>query len=194
MRFLLPFVLVPLRVLAWGAAGHEIVATIAQIHLSPDAYPTICSILGNPVSAANAPPCLLATVATWADRMRYRMHWSGPLHYVGAIGDYPPHTCLFPGDRGWAGSHDANVLAATRNVSDILTNYVRSVKLGASVSAHDTQRANEALKFLIHFIGDLHQPLHLSGRDRGGNGYKVMFDGRHTSMSTDFFPFPSRAD
>lgn len=41
--------------------------------------------------------------------------------------------------------------------------------------------AEEALKFLIHFVGDLHQPLHLTGRDKGGNGAKVRFDGRITS-------------
>jgi hypothetical protein len=41
---------------------------------------------------------------------------------------------------------------------------------------------NEALKFLVHFYGDLHMPLHLAGRARGGNGIKVLFDGRHTSV------------
>jgi hypothetical protein len=40
---------------------------------------------------------------------------------------------------------------------------------------------NEALKFLVHFYGDLHMPLHLAGRARGGNGIKVLFDGRPTS-------------
>jgi hypothetical protein len=40
---------------------------------------------------------------------------------------------------------------------------------------------NEALKFLVHFIGDLHMPLHLAGRERGGNGIHVLFDGRQTS-------------
>ena len=41
--------------------------------------------------------------------------------------------------------------------------------------------ANEALKFLVHFMGDLHMPLHLTGRDRGGNSVKVRFGGRITS-------------
>ena len=45
---------------------------------------------------------------------------------------------------------------------------------------------NEALKFLVHFYGDLHMPLHLAGRARGGNGIKVLFDGRHTSHSFVF--------
>lgn len=45
----------------------------------------------------------------------------------------------------------------------------------------DDGGAQDALKFLIHFLGDMHMPLHLTGRDRGGNGIKVSFDGRVTS-------------
>ena len=40
----------------------------------------------------------------------------------------------------------------------------------------------EVLKFLIHFVGDVHQPLHLAGRDKGGNGARVRWDGRITSQ------------
>jgi hypothetical protein len=36
-----------------------------------------------------------------------------------------------------------------------------------------------ALRFLVHFMGDLHQPLHLTGRDRGGNGAMFSFEGHH---------------
>ena len=171
--------LLPLRVFAWGAAGHEIVATIAQIHLHPSAYPAICSILGS-TSSADGPPCYLATVATWADRVRFRMHWSAHMHFVGSVGDHPRDTCLFPGNRGWE-DDDANVLSATRNVTNLLTDYVSKSKSGLSVSTQETDVANEALKFLIHFMGDLHQPLHLTGRDRGGNSDKVVFDKRQTS-------------
>jgi hypothetical protein len=46
----------------------------------------------------------------------------------------------------------------------------------------DDGRANEALKFLVHFLGDMHMPLHLTGRDRGGNSDKVLFDGRVTNL------------
>lgn len=103
------------------------------------------------------------------------------MHFVGAIGDHPRSSCLFPGDGGWE-DNDANVLSATRNVTNLLTDYVSKSKSGLSVSAQETDVANEALKFLIHFMGDLHQPLHLTGRDRGGNSDKVVFDKRQTSM------------
>lgn len=46
----------------------------------------------------------------------------------------------------------------------------------------DDEGAQVALKFLIHFVGDMHMPLHLTGRDRGGNGIKVSFDSRVTNL------------
>lgn len=142
--------------------GHEIVATIAQIHLHPSAAARLCDIL--PAYA----DCHLAPVASWADRVRMYMHWSGPLHYVNGLGDHPPEHCVF-GEEGWAGGPQQNVLSAIRNTTMWLEN--------------GNDGAEEALKFLIHFVGDLHQPLHLSGRDKGGNGMKVRFDGRITSKN-----------
>jgi hypothetical protein len=117
--------------------------------------------------------------------MRYRMRWSSGLHYVGALDDHPRDTCIFPGERGWAGRRGINVLGAIRNTSDILVKWVEregdGMGDGREYDDEEEGEANEALKFLVHFIGDMHMPLHLTGRDRGGNGNKVMFDGRVTS-------------
>jgi len=101
------------------------------------------------------------------------MRWSGALHYANAIDDFPSKTCAFPGTGGWAGTKGGNVLDGIKNVTGILEDWVKD---DASDAA-----ANEALKFLIHFVGDMHQPLHLAGRERGGNGIPVLFDRRHTS-------------
>lgn len=73
--------------LAWGAAGalsgvstlipgHEIVATIAQIHLHPEVKEKLCTIL--PPTAH----CHLAPVAAWADQVRRYYPETGPMHYV----------------------------------------------------------------------------------------------------------------
>jgi hypothetical protein len=62
--------------LAWGAAGHEIVATIAQIHLHPSVKEKLCTIL--PAQAK----CHLAPVAAWADQVRTRYPGTGPMHYI----------------------------------------------------------------------------------------------------------------
>ncbi|KAJ7162190.1 phospholipase C/P1 nuclease domain-containing protein [Mycena filopes] len=168
-------------VVAWGAAGHEIAATIAQIHLHPSVLPVMCEILNFTSQNPNEPQCHLAPVATWADKLRYKMRWSAPLHYIGAVDDHPSQTCAFPGSRGWAGKQGGNVLGAIRNVTTILEDSVYYGKAG-KLSAHEYDAANEALKFLIHFMGDAHMPLHLTGRDRGGNSDKVLFSGRQTNL------------
>ncbi|THH07556.1 hypothetical protein EW145_g3298 [Phellinidium pouzarii] len=148
-------------VVAWGAVGHEIVATIAQIHLHPSTVEQLCDILPSYAD------CHLAPVAAWADKVRMHMRWSSTLHYVNGLGDHPSQHCVF-GEEGWAGAPEHNVLSAVRNT----TMWLEKGYPGAE----------EALKFLIHFMGDLHQPLHLTGRDKGGNGAKVKFDGRITNL------------
>ncbi|KAH7098061.1 phospholipase C/P1 nuclease [Auriculariales sp. MPI-PUGE-AT-0066] len=158
------FAVVPAGVVAWGAAGHEIVGTIAQIYLLPSAKSNVCAILGMPFET-----CTLAPAATWADRIKsipsYR--WANVLHYVNPLGDHPSQTCTF-GDEGWAGRQGMNVLGGIRNTTDFLL--------------EGRPGAAEALKFLIHFLGDLHMPLHLTGREKGGNGVKVHFGRRSTNL------------
>ncbi|KIY68479.1 phospholipase C/P1 nuclease [Cylindrobasidium torrendii FP15055 ss-10] len=148
------------------------------MHLHPDVLPTICDVLNFTSPKSDEPQCHLAPIATWADRWKYRMRWSAPLHYVGAIADHPSQLCLFPGAKGWE-NDKINVLSGIRNTSDLVEEFVSAQESGLG-GDHDT--ANEALKFLVHFIGDLHQPLHLTGRDRGGNSVKVAFDGRSTNL------------
>ena len=155
--------------------GHEIVATIAQMYLHPTVLPTLCGFL-------DEPHCHLAPISTWADKIKYRMRWSAALHYVGAIDDYPPNDCAYPGPSGWAGTKEINVLDGIKNVTGLLADWVNH-------DANDAT-ASEALKFLVHFLGDMHQPMHLTGRDRGGNSAKVVWDGRQTSKP--FFCTSSR--
>ena len=62
------------------------------------------------------------------------------------------------GEDGWEGKDGVNVLGGIWNT----TQWLKEGKLGAG----------EAVKFLIHFLGDLHQPLHMTARDRGGNDGK----------------------
>jgi hypothetical protein len=120
-------------------------------------------------------------VATWADKIRFHARWSAPLHFINGNGDHPPKDCRFPGPDGWGGKERANVLDAIHNVSSILTDFVQG---SSSSAAGAPESAQEALKFLIHFVGDMHQPLHLCGRDRGGNSDKVHWDNRVTSACT----------
>ncbi|KAG8714175.1 hypothetical protein FRC08_012281 [Ceratobasidium sp. 394] len=148
--------------LSWGAAGHEITATIAQIHLVPSAQKEICDILPSQFN------CRLSSIAAWADKIRGlpQFRWTSGLHYVNPIGDWPPETCTF-GETGW--KTDQNILQGIVNVT-------RGVE-----SLQGTQR-DYALRFLVHFMGDIHMPLHLTGRDKGGNEDRVRFEGRITNL------------
>lgn len=158
--------------------GHAIVATIAEVYLHPNVLPTLCSIL-NPSGVAKT--CSIASVASWADQIRNKMRWSAPLHYANAVADHPPQLCLFPGAKGWEGREDANVLAAIRNTTDLLSQWVQQ---GSDTS---DPVASEALKFLIHFVGDMHQPLHLAGRERGANGVHVLWGKKKASKWHSLF-------
>jgi len=136
------------------------------MNLQPNVLSTVCDILGES-------GCHLASIASWADRIKQRMKWSSALHYVNPVDDHPSQSCLFPGAGKWEGKRQANILDAVKNVTSVLQRWVDK---DASDNA-----AEEALKFLVHFLGDLHQPMHLTGREKGGNGVEVRFHGRKGS-------------
>ncbi|KDQ09429.1 hypothetical protein BOTBODRAFT_137742 [Botryobasidium botryosum FD-172 SS1] len=146
--------------LAWGAAGHQMVGTIAQMFLTPTTKARICDILPENTK------CHLAPLAPWADRVRNP--YTGPLHYVGGAQDWPPLNCQFPGPGGWE-NEERNVLVGLLN---------------ATMGVHTLTGGEQdfALRYLIHYMGDLHMPLHLTGRDRGGNNDKVRFEGTITNL------------
>lgn len=149
-------------------AGHAIVATIAELYLEPTVLPILCSIL-NPSRIGEA--CSLGLVASWADDIKNETKWSGTaaLHFANAVDDHPPQVCLFPGDKGWQGAKGANVLAGIRNTTDSLSRWAQD---GGDLS---DPAASESLKFLVHFLGDMHMPFHLTGRERGANNVQVLW-------------------
>ncbi|KAI9065606.1 phospholipase C/P1 nuclease [Trametes sanguinea] len=163
---------------AWAAVGHEIIATIAQIHLPKPVLSLVCDILHPTLNHstssqdAAAPPCHLAPISTWADAVRSRpeYRYTVPMHYINSVDDAPPHSCQFPGPNGWIGGPTQNILAALGNVTHVLRDYAKGER-----SASD---AEEALKFLVHWVGEMHQPLHLCGRHKGGNGVRVAWNGK----------------
>ncbi|KAF8581284.1 phospholipase C/P1 nuclease [Ramaria rubella] len=149
------------QVVAWGAAGHEITATIAQMYLFDSTREALCSVLPG---YAN---CHLGPIAAWADKIKWANRWSSNLHFVNPVGDHPGNHCSF-GERGWEGAPGVNVLGGIRNTSA----WMRDGKSGTE----------EALKFFVHFMGDMHMPLHLTGRNKGGNGDRVRWDGRQAKF------------
>lgn len=59
---------------------------------------------------------------------------------------------------------------------------VDKVKKEGVLEAKDRDGCEKALKWILHFVGDVHQPLHASGKAQGGNGVNVTFGGRETEL------------
>ena len=142
----------PARALAWGPDGHEIIATIAARHLTPEARQAASAILaGRALSDED--------VAVWADDIRKGdRKETGPWHYV----DIPLA----------ASGYDA-----ARDCKDgncVVEQIARWRAVLADPHAAPAQR-EEALKFVVHLVGDLHMPVHCADRlDRGGNERTVV--------------------
>jgi hypothetical protein len=152
------------NVSAWGDLGHETIAWVAQSYVSSTTALAIKDILDSTQSD------YMANVSTWADSYRYTSagRWSAPLHFIDA-NDSPPSSCSVEYNRD-CGDAGCSVSA--------IVNYT-SILLDDSSSASVKY---DAMKFVIHFIGDLHQPLHDEGLDVGGNDISVTYDGEDTNL------------
>lgn len=142
---------------AWGKKGHRIVGEIAQLNLTPQAKKGVSALLNGES---------LSRVATWADEIKSNRSYdyASPWHYV----NYPFDKQYFDQKRD---SH-----------GDVLEALYRMEETLKSKTSTQTQK-QEALKFLVHFMGDLHQPMHVgSADDRGGNLTKVEFLGKDTNL------------
>jgi S1/P1 Nuclease len=133
--------------LAWGGEGHQIVAIIAETHLTPEATAGIHKLLGDDVDISDA------EVANWADQIRRERRETGPWHYV----NIPINATGYDAQRDEP--KGGNIISAIEAQTAILSDK----------SKPQAERA-EALKFIVHLVGDVHQPLHAGDRDdRGGN-------------------------
>lgn len=144
----------------WGVDGHLTVCKIAQARLSKTAADAVKQLL--PKAAEND----LASYCSWADGVKFRYGWSRPLHYI----DTPDNLCTYQYKRDCKdedGTPDRCVAGAINNyTSQLLTYGTDSVKSEYNLT--------EALLFLSHFIGDVHQPLHVGfTSDRGANTINV---------------------
>ncbi|KAE8152988.1 phospholipase C/P1 nuclease domain-containing protein [Aspergillus avenaceus] len=148
---------------AWGNLGHETVAYIAQNFVASSTKSFCQKILGDDSTS------YLANVATWADSYKYTDagEFSKVFHYIDALDD-PPKSCGVDYDRdcGDAGCS----ISAMLNYTNIL------------LDSPDSSEAVDALKFVVHIIGDTHQPLHDENLEVGGNGIDVIYDGEETNL------------
>lgn len=151
------------QAIAWGDLGHRVTALIAYRHLTPQARAALDAMLAGDADTLTAPD--FASRATWADRYRSTHRETAAWHFVDIEIDGPDiaAACFgFPALGGVPGSAGP--------AEDCVVNKID--EFAAELKSAATPRAERllALKFLIHFIGDLHQPLHAADHhDRGGN-------------------------
>ncbi|CAI9087571.1 OLC1v1021678C1 [Oldenlandia corymbosa var. corymbosa] len=165
-RVLVLLVLIP-RSYGWGREGHYATCKIAEGYLSEDAVAGVTKLL--PLHAEGE----LAAVCSWADEIRIHHRWSGALHFA----DTPDFLCNYSYCRD---CHDSAQLK-DRCVTGGIYNYTKQLKLGPDSGI--TYNLTEALMFLAHFIGDVHQPLHAGFLgDLGGNGVTLQWYSQKTNL------------
>jgi S1/P1 Nuclease len=154
----------PSTAAAWGDLGHQVTALIAYRHLLPEARTRLDALLASdtdPLSGA-----AFAGRATWADKYRTTHRETAAWHFVDIEIDHPDlqGACYgFP------------VLASGQSASqgpaqDCVVNKIDEFAAELGNAATPPAERLLALKFLIHFVGDLHQPLHATDhQDKGGN-------------------------
>jgi hypothetical protein len=140
---------------AWGPEGHEVVAHLAALNLSAKAKEQVAALLGGEAEAS------MAIASNWADEIRDARPQTSDWHFVNLEID---------GDMRYQPARDCPQDNCA--VGQILRN---EALLKTGPPAADKA---EALKFLIHLVGDIHQPLHAcENHDRGGNSVRVSYRG-----------------
>lgn len=159
----------PVRAWCWGCEGHQAVAMIAEKHMTAHALEMANKLLqSEPIDPALSRFCasqgldLMADAATWADDLRSSRPEASPWHYIDIPRDAP---------RGGLAEF------CPESTGCVVSAIARQITLLQSNDTGSRARA-EALRFLIHFVGDLHQPLHcVSNNDEGGNCVPIDFFG-----------------
>lgn len=141
---------------SWGAKGHRIVAEIAETYLLPEVKTKI---------RKNFNIKKLSHVANWADTVRKKRS-----------------------ERSW---HYCNIKESEWTYikkrdcpdGDCVVEKIGDFSRVLNDEELPLKKRKEALMYLVHFVGDVHQPLHLgNAKDRGGNKIRVKFKGRRTKL------------
>jgi len=155
------------NVFAWGGDGHSITAEIAHRRLTAEARQEVERLFGPGVS--------LASLSNWADDHRPQNPETGRWHFIN-----------FPVKEQ---TYDRAVVCAQLPDGDCILNALDRARATLTCPASDAAR-REALKFAVHLVGDLHQPLHTITEDRGGNLIRVTVDIRGVGKCPGCAPNP----
>ena len=141
--------------LGWGKTGHRVIGIIAEENLSSEAKAEITKLFGHTD---------LARVGNWADEIKSDPAWKHANDW---------HYCTVLEGQEYRGPEDGG--RAVQKVTEF-SKLLKQETLG------DKDR-KDVLRFIIHIVGDLHQPLHVgNGTDKGGNDVKVTWFGEDTNL------------
>jgi len=149
---------------AWGGQGHRLVGLIAADRLTPVARENVKWLLDGQT---------LADVSSWADTITSEQVQTSYWHYL----NIPPEAGGYDRDRDCP--RQPGVAAGSRSDRwrDCVVDRIAYWEERLANATLDRADRATALKFLVHFIGDLHQPFHALGVGRGGNDVKVRIFG-----------------
>ncbi|MEX6686224.1 S1/P1 nuclease [Danxiaibacter flavus] len=158
---ILIFFTLPHFLFAWGVVGHKTVAEIARMHLCKRTIRGINELLNNQS---------LASISATPDDMRYDKEYAqtGPWHYIN-----PPDGL----------DHDGFIRYVSQK--DSVNEYTVLNKMIADFKNPSATREQKlfALRYIVHLVGDIHQPLHAGrGEDLGGNKIKMMVRGKESNL------------
>jgi hypothetical protein len=170
----------PEPALAWGYEGHRIVATIAHGYLRPEVAQKVDALLAADADTLTAHTMIEA--ATWADSYRTSHRETSGWHFVDLELTKPDMktACFgFP--------TPARPVSAGPE-KDCIVDRTNAFLAELKDSTTPQPERILALKFVLHFVGDLHQPLHASDNDdKGGNCVRLAIGGPRTTTLHGFW-------
>lgn len=157
---------------AWGPQGHRLVALVADAHLTPAARQTVGTLLDG---------ASLADVSVWADHYLAGNNQTSFWHYV----NIPAEAGAYDRDRDCPTQPGVRAGGRLDRWRDCVVDRIDYHEQRLGDATLDRADRAIALKFLVHLIGDLHQPFHALGVERGGNGIPVIVFGSPTCRHDD---------
>ena len=155
IKILIVYTLLFSFVLGWGKTGHRITGKIAETYLTKNAKTQIKKIMGHHD---------LSRMSNWADEIKSDPNWK-------IANDW--HWCTIPDDESY--KKDKHSGQAVEKINE----FIATLKNKKSKK----EEKQIALKFIVHLIGDLHQPLHVgNGLDRGGNDVRLKWFNESTNL------------
>lgn len=163
IKYILPFLAVILSsfLMSWGYTGHRVIGTITEKYLNEKAKIEIKNLLGD---------TSIAEACTWADdaRKEPRYKETANWHFLNLPMGLTFEQFKFHLDTSKTANVYTALLAAEQTLRD---------------NNASKQEKTNALKFVMHFVGDIHQPLHISrAEDRGGSTIQLNYDGKGTNL------------